>query len=338
MRKSCICVLLAGGTILAGAALAQQPDSTAPQTPAPVPAAAPAPPSPFHQAGMDFSFLFDGYGERTSTIRTRVLTNSAISTSAQTPRTSTWERSRSIAPPRRSVSTWTSASARASRPFTRTTAPPKPSSTSSRRMSASSRSRSTACRSTSASSSHRPAPKSSSRTPIGITRGRCCSPWALPYYHLGVRTTFPIGKAFTGGFQVVQGWNNVYDNNSGKTFGFTGAYAWKKVTWSNMLLRRSREEPHQRRNPPPVRHHRRGEQTDKVSYYSSFDYGQDGQRRRRTRPSGAASPARCSTRRRQKTAIAGRLDFFKDADGFSTGTAQNIKEVTLTANTRSAAG
>src|SRR5436305_4600175 len=68
MRKSCICVLLAGGTILAGAALAQQPDATtAPQTPAaapaPAPAAPPAPPSVFHQAGMDFSFLFDGYAD-----------------------------------------------------------------------------------------------------------------------------------------------------------------------------------------------------------------------------------------------------------------------------------
>ena len=31
----------------------------------------------------------------------------------------------------------------------------------------------------------------------------------------------------------MQGWNNVYDNNSGKTVGLTGAYAWKKVTWSN---------------------------------------------------------------------------------------------------------
>jgi len=67
---------------------------------------------------------------------------------------------------------------------------------------------------------------------------------AIPYYHFGVRTTFPVGKAFTGGFQVVQGWNDVYDNNSGKTFGFTGAYAWKKVTWSNVYYV-PRKEPHE---------------------------------------------------------------------------------------------
>src|ERR1039457_2142287 len=33
--------------------------------------------------------------------------------------------------------------------------------------------------------------------------------WAIPYYHFGVRASIPIGK-FTGGVQVVQGWNNVY--------------------------------------------------------------------------------------------------------------------------------
>ena len=32
----------------------------------------------------------------------------------------------------------------------------------------------------------------------------------------------------------------------------------------------------------------------------------------------------------KKTAFATRLEFFKDAQGFSTGTAQNVKEFTLT--------
>src|SRR4051812_33566188 len=64
MRKSCISVLFAGASMLAGAAFAQQPDATPAQTPAaatPAPAPAPAPKSAFTQGGMDFSFLFDGY-------------------------------------------------------------------------------------------------------------------------------------------------------------------------------------------------------------------------------------------------------------------------------------
>jgi hypothetical protein len=55
---------------------------------------------------------------------------------------------------------------------------------------------------------------------------------AIPYYHFGLRTSIPIGSAFTGGVQVVQGWNNIFDNNSGKTVGITGVYAKKYYTWS----------------------------------------------------------------------------------------------------------
>ena len=55
---------------------------------------------------------------------------------------------------------------------------------------------------------------------------------AIPYYHFGLRTSIPIGSAFTGGVQVVQGWNNIFDNNSGKTIGITGVYAKKYFTWS----------------------------------------------------------------------------------------------------------
>jgi hypothetical protein len=41
--------------------------------------------------------------------------------------------------------------------------------------------------------------------------------WAIPYYHFGLRTSMPVGKHFTAGFHLVNGWNNVEDNNSGKT-------------------------------------------------------------------------------------------------------------------------
>ncbi|HEY5331756.1 MAG TPA: porin [Acidobacteriaceae bacterium] len=55
---------------------------------------------------------------------------------------------------------------------------------------------------------------------------------AIPYYHVGLRTSMPITKSFTGGVQVVNGWNNFTDNNSGKTVGFTGVYTKPKFVWS----------------------------------------------------------------------------------------------------------
>ena len=57
--------------------------------------------------------------------------------------------------------------------------------------------------------------------------------WAIPYYHFGVRTSIPMGKVFTGGFQLVNGWNNVEDNNSGKTIALTGNFTGMKISWNN---------------------------------------------------------------------------------------------------------
>ena len=99
--------------------------------------------------------------------------------------------------------------------------------------------------------------------------------WAIPYYQFGVRTSFPIGPHFTGGVQLVQGWNNVYDNNSGKTIGLTGAYAWKKVTWSHNYY----VGPEKYHTNDGIRHLYDTtvlvNANDNLSYYINFDYGQD---------------------------------------------------------------
>jgi hypothetical protein len=152
--------------------------------------------------------------------------------------------------------------------------------------------------------------------------------WAIPYYHFGVRASVPIGK-FTAGVQVVQGWNNIYDNNSGKTVGLNGAYAWKKVTWSHNYY----VGPEKTKTNVGLRHLYDTtvlvNQNDNFSYYINFDYGRD-----KNIGSGAsvwtgiAGAARYALTK--KFALAGRLEFFDDRDGFSTGTAQKVKEVTFT--------
>jgi hypothetical protein len=153
--------------------------------------------------------------------------------------------------------------------------------------------------------------------------------WAIPYYHFGARVSFPVGQHFTGGFQVVNGWNNVYPVNSGKTYGFTGAYAWKKVTWTNVYYG-GPEKPgtstgwRQLYDTTVLVN-----ATDKLSYYVNFDYGRD----KNVGPgaqqwTGIAGAARYALGK--KYAIAGRLEWFDDMDGFSTGVAQSVKEFTIT--------
>ena len=153
--------------------------------------------------------------------------------------------------------------------------------------------------------------------------------WAIPYYHFGVRASVPIGPHFTGGVQVVQGWNNIYDNNSGKTVGINGAYTWKRVTWS-----------HNYYVGPEKTHTNTGlrqlydttvlvNATDKFSYYVNFDYGRDKNiGAGASQWTGIAAAARFAVGR--KFAIAPRLEWFDDMDGFTTGTAQTLKEFTLT--------
>jgi Putative beta-barrel porin-2, OmpL-like. bbp2 len=153
--------------------------------------------------------------------------------------------------------------------------------------------------------------------------------WAIPYSHTGFRLQYPIGSHFTGSFQVVNGWNNVEPINSGKTYGFTGAYAWKKVTWNNTYY-----------VGPEHAHTTTGwrnlydtnvvvNQTDKLSWYLNFDYGRDKNiGSGASQWTGLAGAARYAIGK--KYAIAGRLEFFNDMDGFSTGTAQTVKEFTMT--------
>lgn len=153
--------------------------------------------------------------------------------------------------------------------------------------------------------------------------------WAIPYYHLGLRTTIPVTKSFTAGVQIVNGWNNVKDNNSGKTVGLVANYAWKKVTWSNNFY-----------SGPEKNDTNKGFRNlydttvlitpnDKTNVYLNFDYGSDKNiDTGRSTWVGFAAAARYQLTKR--IAFAPRAEVFSDRNGFSTGTAQTIKEVTLT--------
>ncbi|HXB61560.1 MAG TPA: outer membrane beta-barrel protein [Acidobacteriaceae bacterium] len=53
-----------------------------------------------------------------------------------------------------------------------------------------------------------------------------------PYYHMGLRTSMPVTKKETVGLQIVNGWNNITDNNEGKTFGLTSLYTATNYNWA----------------------------------------------------------------------------------------------------------
>jgi Putative beta-barrel porin-2, OmpL-like. bbp2 len=155
--------------------------------------------------------------------------------------------------------------------------------------------------------------------------------WAIPYYHFGVRATIPVTKTFATGIQVVNGWNSLGINNGGmRTVGLVGNFTFKKGTWSNVYYTGPQEVT------PTLNSYRQLFDTNlvlnpnaKSSVYINFDYGTDKVKfLPRAKWTGIAAAAHFQLTPR--FAFTPRAEIFGDLDGFSTGTAQNVKEITLT--------
>jgi hypothetical protein len=160
--------------------------------------------------------------------------------------------------------------------------------------------------------------------------------WAIPYFHFGVSGKYAFNSKFALTGYLMNGWNNSVDNNSGKTTGFTAAWTpnSKFGLIENYLV-----GPEQADDNSDFRH-----LTDtvvtynpnaKLSLMANYDYGHD-----RALPLIPGSPTTpvwwtgfagyIKYAPNATWAIATRGEWFKDHNGFSTGTAQNVGEFTLT--------
>jgi len=159
---------------------------------------------------------------------------------------------------------------------------------------------------------------------------------AIPYYHMGLRASVPVGSNFTAGFHLVNGWNNVLDNNSGKTLGLSGAVTAGPVTWSNNYYA-GPEKTDQNKGWRHLYDTTFLVNGEKASFYFNFDYGAE---RNPGAPTAAwygfAGAARFALS--ERAAVAPRLEWFNDRDGFSTGVPQKLKEFTLTGEYKMAEG
>lgn len=153
--------------------------------------------------------------------------------------------------------------------------------------------------------------------------------FAIPYYHFGVRATVPVTKTFTTGVALVNGWNSLGVNNGMKTVGLVGTFTLKKATWSNVYYTGPQQEG-------PLTGYRQLYDTNlvlnptaKANVYLNFDYGTDKIKfLPRQKWTGFAAAARYQLTPR--FAVIPRAEIFGDLNGFATGTAQNVKEITLT--------
>ena len=157
--------------------------------------------------------------------------------------------------------------------------------------------------------------------------------YAIPYYHFGLRTSVPVTKTWTAGAQLVNGWNNVVDNNGGVTIGLTSLLTKPKYGWALNYYTGPENTDTQKGYRNLIDTTVTLTPTSKVSAYINYDYGQNrasdtaGGATTSLHWQGVAAAARGQVT--GKSALAARYEYYVD-QGFETGVAQDLQEFTAT--------
>jgi hypothetical protein len=162
---------------------------------------------------------------------------------------------------------------------------------------------------------------------------------AIPYYHAGARVGYAVNDKVSLTGYLVNGWNNVKENNDGKTaIGSITVKPTDTITViGNYIV--GDEQPEGTAGGG-VRNLFDAvvsvAASDKLSILGNLDYGHDKVEGTGVDWYGVALGAKYQVN--QAWAVSPRYEIFKDADGFATGLEQTVQEVTLTAEYKMPAG
>jgi hypothetical protein len=153
--------------------------------------------------------------------------------------------------------------------------------------------------------------------------------WAIPYYHTGLRATYALNDKVTVMGDLVNGWNNVADNNTGKT---VGAQVMLKPVSALSVIANYMGGPEQNNDNADWRHlfdaTATYTATPTVSLMANVDFGKD--TISSTDVGWHGIGAYLKYQANSWFAFVPRYEHYSDPDGFTTGTAQTVQEVTLT--------
>jgi Putative beta-barrel porin-2, OmpL-like. bbp2 len=156
--------------------------------------------------------------------------------------------------------------------------------------------------------------------------------YAIPFSHVGLRARYAFNSRYSLTAYVVNGWNNLADNNRGKTLG--ASFAWTPsprfgITQSYLAGPETRRSnAHWRQLSDTVVTY---SPSAKLSLMLNHDYGRGDFLPGGLHPvfwTGAGGYARY--RFSPRYAIATRYEYYDDHEGFTTGTPQHLHEVTQT--------
>ena len=154
--------------------------------------------------------------------------------------------------------------------------------------------------------------------------------YAIPFYHMGARLAYPATDKVSLTGYLVNGWNNVHDNNSAKTVGATvGVTATDQISFSQSYMVGAEQEG----NSDDIRHLFDTlftyKATPQATVLLNFDYARDKVEGVDIEWYGLAAYLNYTIN--DRWAVTPRYEIFKDDDGFATGLAQTAQSFTLTA-------
>jgi hypothetical protein len=166
---------------------------------------------------------------------------------------------------------------------------------------------------------------------INYSRGILFS-YAIPYYHFGMRAKYAFSDKYSLTGFFVNGWNNVIDNNSGKTYGLT--FGWnptKKISIAQGYMagpEQSNLNSDWRQLSDTVVTF---SATKRLTLAANYDYGRGDHMAGVVDPvywTGVAGYVKYALN--AKYSVATRYEYYNDHYGFTTGTAGHIQEITGT--------
>ncbi len=171
---------------------------------------------------------------------------------------------------------------------------------------------------------------------------------AIPYYHAGVRLGYAINdKVSVTGF-VVNGWNNVVDNNKAKTVcgGISFKPNAKLSLVTNYMVGKEQNDDADGGTRNLFDVVSTYAVSDKLSVVGNYDYGHDSLTVAATPTTAEAHDAVAwqgvalglKYQATPTWAFSPRYEYYHDGDGFTTGVDQNVQELTLTGEYKTPVG